>query len=341
MRRNGLDLVSIVIVNFNGSAYIERCIDSVLKTDYPRFEVIIVDVASTDGSWQILKEKYGGMHDKVQLLRINEDVGYSPANNVGLEHANGHMVALLNNDVEVSASWLSSLVHALVSNASIGAVQGKQRMLSDRDRIDSVGNVIDRCCYIRQVGYGEVDRGQYDRPLEICVGQPTPMLLKMSTIKNIGGLFDSDYWHLHEDTDLSWRIWMSGKKVLLVPQSVVFHARSASLKTQQQDLLCFHNKKNAIMTMLKNYELRNLAVYLPLHLLILVGLLMLYIRRRRFDMVRASCAAVCWNMRNLRKTFTKRRVVQERIRSRPDSVFKSLMEPLNILWLYRRRSIWP
>lgn len=92
--------VSIIILNYNGKDYIEQCISSVLKTNYPNFEVILVDNASTDNSIELIEESF--KNDlRLKIFRNSANLGFATGNNIGFENATGSYVAFLNNDTVV------------------------------------------------------------------------------------------------------------------------------------------------------------------------------------------------------------------------------------------------
>lgn len=118
--------VSIIIVNFNGKAYLDKCLGSVFDIKYPkdRFEVIIVDNNSHDNSVSFIKKNF----PQVQLIESKTNLGFAGGNNVGVSKARGEYVVLLNNDTWVDKNWLSSLVQQAESDSSIAAVNSKSHL---------------------------------------------------------------------------------------------------------------------------------------------------------------------------------------------------------------------
>jgi len=75
-RSNGVwPLVSVVVLNFNGNPVVYNCVDSILRSDYPNFEVIVIDNASTDGSYEKLREKFG-FYQNIVFHRNERNMGY-------------------------------------------------------------------------------------------------------------------------------------------------------------------------------------------------------------------------------------------------------------------------
>src|SRR5437016_2987592 len=116
--------VGIVILNWNGGEVLQECVRSVFALRYPSFEVIIVDNGSTDGSAEMLRERY----PSVLLLENDKNLGFAAGNNRGialaLERGNDY-VMILNNDTIVEPDCLRLLVRRAQSNSRIGAVSPK------------------------------------------------------------------------------------------------------------------------------------------------------------------------------------------------------------------------
>ena len=127
-------LISIVIVNFNGERFIRNCLNSVLKTKYPYFEIIVVDNNSTDKSARILDEFRG--NPRVKTIFLCENLHFAGGNNVGIRHSRGKYVVFLNSDTTVDPNWLGELHKSFQSNGKISAVQCLL-LRSDGKTIDS------------------------------------------------------------------------------------------------------------------------------------------------------------------------------------------------------------
>ena len=134
-------LVSIIIPVYNVSQYVEACIGSVIRQDYPRLECIIVDDCSTDGS-MLLAERaikaYQGQHIVFRILRQPENRGLSEARNLALKHVAGDFVYLLDSDDEISEQCISQLV-AVQERSDADVVVGSHRkVLADGTSADFV-----------------------------------------------------------------------------------------------------------------------------------------------------------------------------------------------------------
>lgn len=114
-------LVSVVTVNYNGERHLEGLLDALLAQSWPRFEVLLVDNASTDGSVTLVEQRYPA----VRVLRSQENLGFTGGNNLGIAESRGEMVALINNDTVPDPDWLLHLVETALGEPKVGGVGSK------------------------------------------------------------------------------------------------------------------------------------------------------------------------------------------------------------------------
>ncbi|MEM2618598.1 MAG: glycosyltransferase family 2 protein [Candidatus Hadarchaeales archaeon] len=308
-------LVSIVILNYNGKEFVDRCLHSVLNTDYPNFEVIFVDNASTDRSLEHAKKKFG--HDpRLKFVANDKNYGFAGGNNIGLDHACGEYIVFLNNDTQVDSNWLSELIQVMDSDSSIGAAQSKLLMMHDPKRIDACGLMLTPYGILLERGSGEVDSGQYDETAEIFAAKGAAIAVKREVLNEVGP-FDKDYFVFSEDVDLCWRIWLRGYRVVLVPKSIVFHEMAGTLSQLQSRPRPYWDKwyKNTLVTFLKNLSLKYLArIFLAFVLVTLGGL----IKNKALGHLPLFFRANVEIMANFRSIWKKRMWVQYKIRKKKD-----------------------
>lgn len=334
MSRGKWPPVSVVILNFNGARFVKRCLGSVLNSDYPDFEVLFVDNASSDGSVELAQRLFGTV-PRLQIFHNSENLGFSEGNNVGARRATGEYIVLLNNDTEVDACWLKELVRVMESDPMIGVAQCKLLFMHDRGLIEGAGAFIDVYGY----GFGrglEKDRGQYDRVEEIFYANGAAMAIRRGAVYGFSegrGIFDPSYFAYYEDVDLCWGMWLRGYKVVFAPRSVVYHFRAAS-SSKYPVLTVFHHCKNRIMTLIKNYSLRNLIRYLPPLLILELGRAVLHASTRNLPYALAIARAIWWNLLNLKNNWKKRLEVQYRVRKLPDEYVMRRMKKQNLARLW-------
>ena len=142
-KNNGVDemnlpYVSIIIVNYNGKQFIEKCVSSILSIDYPstKYEVIVVDNNSVDGSIELIENKFRG----IQIVRLKRNLGYVGGVNTGEKYAKGAYVVVLNNDLIVEKKWLIELIRPMIINSNVGICTSKTLLMDNPSIIDGVGS---------------------------------------------------------------------------------------------------------------------------------------------------------------------------------------------------------
>jgi len=229
--------VTIVILNWNGRRFLKDCLDSVFNLNYRNYNVILVDNASSDGSVEFVKKKYGKYirTKKLKIVINHKNLGFAEGNNVGIRKALKNKrvkyIVLLNNDTKVNKDWLKELVKVAERDEKVGIVQGKLLQF-DGKTIDSTGielyqsliNTVDR-------GQGEIDVGQYDQECEIIAACAAGALYRREMLEDVamgGEYLDSDFFCTWEDTDISFRALLKGWKIRYTPYAVMFHKRCAT-----------------------------------------------------------------------------------------------------------------
>ncbi|GFP43541.1 rhamnosyltransferase, partial [Candidatus Hakubella thermalkaliphila] len=178
-------LVSVVILNYNGMKYINQCLESVLSTDYPNFEVIFVDNSSTDGSLEYVNGRFRG-NQCFRIVANSNNYGFAEGNNVGVRHSMGTYIVFLNIDTEVDPRWLKELITVVESDQTIGAAQCKLLMMHDRRRFDSAGGLLDYCGVEWPKNVRVYDLGQYDDVRDIFYAKGAAMLVREAGLEGKG-----------------------------------------------------------------------------------------------------------------------------------------------------------
>lgn len=216
--------VSAVVVNWNGRAHLETCLGSLLDQTLDGVEVILVDNGSTDGSLDLVRERFG---ETVRILANSTNLGYGRALNIGMRAARGRYLFVLNNDTQVAPGCLAALAAAADRHPSTGSFAPKILSFDDPSCIDGIGLLLYPDGSARARGRLERDSGQYDREEEVLMASGCAMLLRRAMLADIGG-FDEDLFAYCEDTDLGLRARLAGWHCRAVPAAVVYHKYSAT-----------------------------------------------------------------------------------------------------------------
>ena len=317
-------LVSIIVVNYNGKHFLKDCLTSILHASYPNMEIILVDNGSNDGSVEFVKNNF----PNVKTIVNDKNLGFAKANNIGYHFANGEYILFLNNDTIVTKDFLTNLVKVLRSDSRIGACESKILLLDDPKKIDCVGSYLTPSGFLYHLGWGKPDG--YDKIIQIFSAKGVCMLFKREVLEQIG-LFDEDFFAYFEETDLCWRVWLTGYQILFVPTSVVYHKVGGTSSKMPKSFIQFHSSKNKICSLIKNLETKNLLKILPIHLLFCIGGIFIYLMKQKFWMSLVVVKAIFWNIKNLKKTLKKRLLVQRKIRKVSDAlIMPIIMKKVNL-----------
>ena len=234
--------ISVIIVNYNGKKLLENCLESLFKTDYNNFEVILVDNNSTDGSMEFVTKNY----PNVIVVKLDSNKGFAEPNNIGAKIAKGEYLLFLNNDTVTTTNFISEMVKVLEKDEKIAICQSL--LLKPDGNIDSSGDFIDK------MGIVYNSKTKIDEIKEISSARGASMLIRKKIFDKLGG-FDEKFFFSFEDVDLGWRSWILGYKVVIVPNSIVYHSAgktSSNLKPE----VAFHGLKNQLSMKITNFEPR-------------------------------------------------------------------------------------
>lgn len=317
-----LPQVTIIVTNWNGGELYKRSIDSLSKIDYPNWKLVVVDDASTDGSFKYPLPK------NAKLIVNKKNVNFAPANNIGYKFASGKYILLLNNDTLMEKDFLTKMVGRMEQDPRIGVMQPKIKLMDDVRYLDNAGSFMTRIGFLHHWGFGKRDTREYDKEREIFSAKGACMLIRNEIIKK-AGLFDNDYVSYFEETDFCWRALLMGYKILYYPETFIIHKVGFATKRLNVLQINFNSYKNRITTLIKNLSLGNLLVILPLHLVISFGIASVFLLRGRFTNSAMILRAIWWNVTNI-GNITKKRTKVQKLRQIPDSmIFEKLMVPIN------------
>ncbi len=211
--------VSIIILNWNRFQDTFECLRSVNELDYPNYNIIVVDNASSDGS----AEKIKNLFPQITLIKNEKNLGFAGGNNVGIKYAlkdGAEYVWLLNNDAVVEKDSLSSLVHKAEDNPSIGMVSPLIYYYSDKNKIQFCGSIANKNTFSVIPLRSLQDLDKFKEQAMSLWG--TALLVNRSVITKIGGLGEK-FFAYGEDTDFSIRAIDAGYIPAVDVQSKVYH----------------------------------------------------------------------------------------------------------------------
>ena len=253
------DLVSVIVVNWNGEKYIRRCLSSLMKQTYPETDVILVDNGSKDNSLNIAKKYF----PEVRVIKLSKNYGFAKANNIGLEQAKGEFICLLNNDAFPESNWIEEIVKTIRSYPEAAAIASKMLNYDNREIIDSAGDGYTRMGWPDKIGSGTKIYDKYEQIREVISVCAGAALYRRSALNEVG-FFDEDFFAYLEDVDLSLRINMMGYKCIYVPTAVVYHVGSASTGSKINHFTVYWSTRNYFPVIFKNLPTVLIVKYIPL-----------------------------------------------------------------------------
>jgi GT2 family glycosyltransferase len=218
-------IVSIVVTNWNGRAWLERCLRSLSEQTLKPIEIILVDNASTDDSVEFVEKTFPA----VRIVRLPENRGHAGPVNDGFRAASrqSRFLAKFDNDARAEPDWLEKLVQALGDDETIGSAACKTLDYHDSARIYSLGDGFMPSGDAFNIARGMRDRPDLPAPRWVFGPSGCTAIYRRSALDCVG-LLDDDFWAYHEDIDLDFRLQLAGYKCLYVPQAVAYHVGSAT-----------------------------------------------------------------------------------------------------------------
>ena len=257
--KESIPKVSIVILNWNQRDMTLACLASLKKVDYPNCEIILVDNNSIDDSVSSIKKEY----PELKIIENRKNLGVAGGRNVGIEYVqqkDTDYLLFLDNDTIVHRDFLNEMVKVGESNKRIGILTGKIYHYSEPNIIWSAGGSLSLYrCHISAIGYGEIDKGQYDDIREVDHVAGCCLMIKKKVVDEIGILDQNFIEYFTEDTDWCLRAKKKGYKIAYVPKSVIWH--HVVKKTSLSNRYWYLKGRNLMWLMRKHARLHHWIIF--------------------------------------------------------------------------------
>lgn len=250
--------VAVVILNWNTREYLGHWLPALIAScaAVPGAEVVVADNGSADGSVEMMGESF----PMVRVLPLGGNFGFTGGYNRALAQLDAEYFVLINSDVEVGTEWLGPLVRWMDGHPDCAVCGPKLHSLDFEggsyvrtkrfEYAGASGGYIDRFgypfCRGRVMGRTEFDEGQYDAPTDVMWVSGACMMTRASVWRALGGLDDRFFAHM-EEIDYCWRAQLSGWKVTVVPESVVWHLGGGTLPQSSPFKLKLNYRNNLLM----------------------------------------------------------------------------------------------
>ena len=237
---------SIVLVCWNNKDYLEPCLESLYQGGLKHsFDVVVVDNGSTDGSQEMLREKY----PEILIIQNDHNVGLAKACNQGMEATNAPYVLLLNNDTLVNADALDSFVDFMENTPDAAAVGGK---LLNEDGSFQAGYADFSSLweeFMIATHIGETLREGYPSHLDVDVKQPTTvgwlssacLMLRRDALDKVG-MLDEEYFIYGDEADLQYRLQQNHWNVYYLPAATTLHYGGRSMNRWKRRKMVYRGK---------------------------------------------------------------------------------------------------
>lgn len=253
-----MDKIAIVILNWNGRKMMEKYLPSVLEHSQEA-TVYVADNDSTDDSLDWLHIYI----NKVKTIVLDKNYGFAEGYNRALKQVEAEYYVLLNSDVEVTPQWLQPLLTYMDAHPEVAACQPKLRSYVDKTKFEyagAAGGLIDRFgypfCRGRLFDVVETDNGQYDTVQQVLWATGACLMIRSKDYWEAGGL-DARFFAHNEEIDLCWRLRIMGRKIVCLPDSIVYHLGGGTLPkgNPRKTFLNFRNNLTMLYKCLPYREL--------------------------------------------------------------------------------------
>ncbi len=254
-----MDKIAIVILNWNGRKMMEKYLPSVLEHSQEA-TVYVADNDSTDDSLNWLHIYI----NKVKTIVLDKNYGFAEGYNRALKQVEAEYYVLLNSDVEVTPQWLQPLLTYMDAHPEVAACQPKLRSYVDKMKFEyagAAGGFIDRFgypfCRGRLFDVVETDNGQYDTVQQVLWATGACLMIRSKDYWEAGGL-DARFFAHNEEIDLCWRLRIMGRKIICLPDSIVYHLGGGTLPkgNPRKTFLNFRNNLTMLYKCLPDKDLQ-------------------------------------------------------------------------------------
>jgi GT2 family glycosyltransferase len=273
-------MVSLIIVNYNGADLIIDCLHALENQTFQDFQTIIIENGSADNSLEVINLflRQSAIRFRTNVIVSNKNLGFAGGNIEGLKHALGEFIALLNNDTEPHKDWLQELVYPLLADPEAGACASKLVSL-EGNTIDSAGDGYAKSLKGFKCGEGESPE-KFNTKTYVFGACAGAALYRKEMLNEIG-FFDSDFFLIHEDTDLNFRIKLAGWKVMYVPTAIVYHRVRSSIG-KMSELAAYYSLRNSELVRFKNIPFGVFLLCLPQFLIGMAAEFVYFTIKHRF-----------------------------------------------------------
>ncbi len=293
--------ISVIVCHHTGKL-IDGFINSIKKSEEVKFQIIVMT-----------SDEDLAMRGIPDCLVFHHPGLPASKRNAGVRIAGSKYLAFFDDDVEVDSLCLYHLKAGI--QGDIAMTYGKLWNMEHKNRFDEAGSFITNTGFLwSRAGQNDIDTGQFNKEEYVLAGKSASCMVLKSVFKEVRG-FDEDFGILGEETDLSWRIWLSGKRVLYVPCATGFHAFNTKYKPVEKHYtnqrVFFNGCRNYITMLIKNLGREHLWI-IPIHTLIWFFAAIAFIITGKISQGWNILKGLWYVLVNLKSILQKRNYIQER-----------------------------
>lgn len=253
--------VSVVILNYKGKRYLQKFLPPLIETTQKldNVEIVVADNGSKDDTMEMVKTSF----PTVRRILLDDNYGFAGGYNRALRQLESEYYVLLNSDIEVTSGWLETMLDYMDEHSDVVACQPKIKSYHNRQYFEyagAAGGFIDRYgypyCRGRIFGKVEKDKGQYDEICDVFWVSGACMMVRSADYWSDGALDEEFFAHM-EEIDLCWRFKSRGKRLVCIPQSVVYHIGGGTLSATHPRKT-YLNFRNNLLLLYKNLPHKHL-----------------------------------------------------------------------------------
>jgi GT2 family glycosyltransferase len=302
--------ISAVIVSYGGRDEVARCVRSVRETE-PEAEVLVVENGTLAPGLRAAADR-----GELELLVPGTNLGFGGGCNLGARHARGEVLAFLNPDTVVLPGALAAMAAAL-DDETVGIATARVRLADEPGLLNTGGNVLHLTGLAWVHGYRRpVEEAASERDVAFPSG--AAMAIRRGLYEELGG-FREELFLYHEDVDLGWRVWLSGRRVVMTPAADVLHAYSFERNPEKRYLL----ERNRLSFLACDLPGRLLLLLLPV---LVAGEVALTLLAWREGWLREKARGWAWCVRHASALAARRRETQA-LRRVPVRTLAGLLTP--------------
>lgn len=289
--------VSIIICHHTGKL-VDKCLDSLKNAEAEK----ILATSDTD---LFSFQKWLKPNGQVKLLTFIPELNQPTLKrNFGASFAKGDYLVFMDDDVVAGKRCIERMASYLDDHPDTGMVYAMLYKMDDHKKIDTSGSFLSWCGFLYETYQERITA------VPVLSGKSACCMIRKDLFNKIGR-FDEEFVMYGEETDLSWRVWLAGYKIMVLPSAIGYHAFDTALKPREyynQDYIFYHGCKNYPMMLIKNLPTNKLYIAaINAFLWGIMGCCLLFKNKRGAGLI---FKGISYNIRNFGAIWGKRKRIQ-------------------------------